>query len=104
MIVFYLLETGQCMLSIDCDPSEIAVEEGKAYWRGQVVNNNMAISAYAEVPKQSIYAESVDGMGMPIQIPKLFSELDTESPITPSETARLKALEDAMLELLGGGS
>jgi hypothetical protein len=104
MIVFYLVENGQCMLSIDCDPSEIAVEEGKAYWRGQVVNNNMTLSAYAEVPKQSIYTESVDETGMTIQIPKLFSELDTDSPITPSGAARLKALEDAMLELLGGGA
>ncbi len=104
MIVFYLKESGTCMLSIDCDPSEIAVEEGKAYWRGQVVNNNMTISAFAEVPKQSIYTESVDGMGIPVQVPKLFSELDTDSPITPSEAARLKALEDAMLELLGGGT
>jgi hypothetical protein len=104
MIVFYLKRSGTCMLSIDCDPSEIAVEEGKAYWRGQVVNNNMTISAFAEVPKQSIYTESGGDLGMTIQIPKLFSELDTESQIVPSEAARLKALEDAMLELLGGGS
>jgi hypothetical protein len=92
------------MLTIDCDLSEITVEDNKAYWNGEVVNNNMTISAYAEVPKQSIYTESVDEIGMSVQTPKLFSELDTESPITPSETARLKALEDAMLELLGGGT
>ena len=104
MIVFYLVENGQCMLAIDCDLSEITVEGNKAYYRGQVVNNNMEISAYAEVPKQSIYTESVDEMGMPVQTPKLFSELDTESPITPTEATRLKALEDAMLELLGGGA
>ena len=104
MIVFYLKETGECMLAIDCEPSEITVESNRAYLRGNVVNNNMTISSYAEVPKQSIYTESVDEMGMPIQIPKLFSELDANSPIALSEASRLKALEDAMLELLGGGS
>lgn len=92
------------MLAIDCDPSEITVENNKAYWRGQVVNNNMTISAFAEVPKQSIYTETVDEFGESMQTPKLFSELDTESPITPTEATRLKALEDAMLELLGGGT
>jgi hypothetical protein len=104
MIVFYLFETGECMLQIDCDITDITVIDNRAYFAGQVVNNNMAISAYAEVPNQSIYTESVDEMGMPMQTPKLFSELDTESPITPTEATRLKALEDAMLELLGGGA
>ena len=100
MIVFYLLETGQCMLAIDCDPSEIAVEDNKAYYHGQVVNNNMTISAYAEVPKQSIYTESVDDMGVPVQIPKLFSEL-TQGTVAPSDRDRIAALEDAIIALSG---
>jgi hypothetical protein len=100
MIVFYLSETGQCMLTIDCDPSEITVEDNKAYWRGQVVNNNMAISAYAEVPKQSIYTTTADDMGMPIQIPKLFSEL-TQGTVAPSDRNRIAALEDAIIALSG---
>lgn len=100
MIVFYLIDTGECMLAIDCDPSEITVENNKAYWQGNVVNNNMTISAYVEVPKQEIFTAGQDGE----IVPKLFSDLDAESPIVPSESARLQALEDAMLELLGGGS
>ena len=100
MIVFYLLETGQCMLAIDCDPSEITVENNKAYWRGQVVNNNMTISSYAEVPKQSIYTESVDEMGMLMQTPKLFSEL-TQGTVAPSDRNRIAALEDAIIALSG---
>ena len=100
MIVFYLLETGQCMLSIDCDPSEITVEDNKAYWRGQLVNNNMTISACAEVPRQSIYTESVDEMGMPIQIPKLFSEL-AQGTVAPSDGGRIAAMEDAIIALSG---
>lgn len=100
MIVFYLEETGECMLAIDCDLSEITVEDNKAYWRGQVVNNNMTVSAYAEVPKQSIYTESVDEMGMPIQIPNLFSEL-TQGTVVPSDKDRIAALEDAIIALTG---
>ena len=100
MIVFYLSETGQCMLTIDCDPSEITVEDNKAYWRGQVVNNNMAISAYAEVPKQSIYTTTADDMGMPMQTPKLFSEL-TQGTVAPSDRNRIAALEDAIIALSG---
>ena len=100
MIVFYLLETGQCMLAIDCDPSEITVENNKAYWRGQVVNNNMTISSYAEVPKQSIYAELMGDEGMPIRVPKLFSEL-TQGTVAPSDRNRIAALEDAIIALSG---
>jgi hypothetical protein len=88
------------MLSIDCDPSEITVENNKAYWRGNVVNNNMTISAYAEVPKQSIYTESADDEGMPIQIPKLFSEL-IQGTVAPSDKDRISALEDAIIALSG---
>jgi hypothetical protein len=101
MIVFYDIKSGNCMLAIDCGPSDIAVEDNKAYWSGQVVNNDMTISAYAEVPKQSIYTESVDEMGMPDQIPKLFSEL-TQGIVEPTIEERLKVAEDALLELLGG--
>jgi hypothetical protein len=87
------------MLAIDCDPSEITVENNKAYWRGQVVNN-MAISAYAEVPKQSIYTTTADDMGMPMQTPKLFSEL-TQGTVAPSDRNRIAALEDAIIALSG---
>lgn len=100
MIVFYVLETGQCMLTIDCDLSEITVSDNKAYWNGEVVNNNMAISAYAEVPKQEIFSESVDSEGVPIQIPKLFSEL-TQGTVLPSDKDRIAALEDAIIALTG---
>ena len=100
MIVFYLKESGLCMISIDCDPSEITVENNKAYWQGRVVNNNMTLSAYAEVPKQSIYTESVDDLGMTIQIPKLFSEL-TQGTVAPSDRNRIAALEDAIIALSG---
>lgn len=100
MIVFYLSETGQCMLAIDCDPSEITVDDNKAYWHGRVVNNNMTVSSYAEVPKQSISTESVDEMGMPIQTPKLFSEL-TQGTVVPSDKDRIAALEDAIIALMG---
>jgi hypothetical protein len=88
------------MISIDCDPSEITVENNKAYWQGRVVNNNMTLSAYAEVPKQSIYTESVDDLGMTIQIPKLFSEL-TQGTVAPSDRNRIAALEDAIIALSG---
>ena len=100
MIVFYLLESGNCMLAIDCDPSEITVEDNRAYWRGQVVNNNMTISAYAEVPKQSIYTTTADDMGMPMQTPKLFSEL-TQGTVAPSDRNRIAAMEDAIIALSG---
>jgi hypothetical protein len=88
------------MLDIDCDLSEIETKDNRAYWRGQVVNNNMTISAYAEVPKQSICTESVDEMGIPIQIPKLFSEL-TQGTVAPSDRNRIAALEDAIIALSG---
>ena len=100
MIVFYLKNEGQCVLVIDCDLSEITVEDNKAYWRGQVVNNNMAISAYAEVPRQSIYTTTADDMGMPMPTPKLFSEL-TQGTVAPSDRNRIAALEDALLALTG---
>ena len=100
MIVFYLKNEGQCVLAIDCDLSEITVEDNKAYYAGNVVNNNMAISTCAEVPRQSIYTGSVDGMGMPIQIPKLFSEL-TQGTVAPSDRNRIAALEDAIIALSG---
>lgn len=88
------------MLAIDCDLSEIMVENNKAYWREQLVNNNMTISAYAEVPKQSIYTESVDEMGMTVQTPKLFSEL-MQGTVVPSDKDRIAALEDAIIALSG---
>jgi hypothetical protein len=100
MIVFYLKETGECMLAIDCEPSEITVENNKAYWQGRVVNNNMTISAYAEVPKQSIYAELMGDEGMPIRVPKLFSEL-AQGTVAPSDGGRIAALEDAIIALSG---
>jgi hypothetical protein len=100
MIVFYLKDEGTCMLSIDCNLSEIFIEDNRAYYAGQIVNNNMIISAYAEVPKQSIYTDSVDEMGMPVQTPKLFSEL-TQGTVAPSDKDRIAALEDALLALTG---
>lgn len=88
------------MLAIDCAVSEIIVSDNKAYYNGEVVNNDMTISAYAEVPKQSISTESVDEMGMPIQTPKLFSEL-TQGTVVPSDKDRIAALEDAIIALTG---
>ncbi len=100
MIVFYDIKSERCVLTIDCDPSDITVEDNKAYWRGQVVNNNMTISAYAEVPRQSIYTTTADDMGMPMQTPKLFSEL-TQGTVAPSDRNRIAALEDAIIALSG---
>ena len=100
MIVFYDIKSERCVLTIDCDPSDITVEDNKAYWRGQVVNNNMTISAFAEVPNQSIYTESIDEDGMPMQTPKLFSEL-TQGTVAPSDRNRIAALEDAIIALSG---
>ena len=88
------------MLAIDCDLSEITVADNRAYYAGEVVNNNMAISAYAEVPKQSIYTESVGEDGFPIRTPKLFSEL-TQGTVAPSDKNRIAALEDAIIALSG---
>jgi hypothetical protein len=100
MIVFYLKNEGQCMLAIDCDLSEITVADNRAYYAGEVVNNNMTISAYAEVPEQSIYTESVGEDGFPIRTPKLFSEL-TQGTVAPSDKNRIAALEDAIIALSG---
>ena len=74
MIVFYLTETGQCMLSIDCDIEDITIIENKAYYNGQIVNNNMEISAIVDVPKQRIRNGIITEDGMEYT-PKLFSEL-----------------------------
>jgi hypothetical protein len=100
MIVFYHVETGTCMLAIDCGMSEITVSENKAYYRGEIVNNNMEISAYAEVPKQSVSTVGTGEGGLPIRIPKLFSELET-GIVQPSNADRIAALEDALLALMG---
>jgi hypothetical protein len=100
MIVFYLKNEGMCMLAIDCTLSEITVTDNRAYYAGEMVNNNMAISAYAEVPKQSIYTESVGEDGFPIRTPKLFSEL-TQGTVEPTTEARIKAAEDAILAMMG---
>jgi hypothetical protein len=100
MIVFYRKESGICMLSIGCDLSEITVDNNRAYYAGEVVNNNMTISAFVEVPRQSIYTESVDEEGFIIRTPKLFSEL-TQGTVAPSDRDRIAALEDALLALTG---
>ncbi len=63
------------MLSIDCTLSDITVTDNRAYFKDEVVNNNMTISAFAEVPGQCIYTDSMDDEGSPIRTPKLFSEL-----------------------------
>lgn len=88
------------MLSINCSMSDITVTDGKAYLKGEIVNNNMAISAYGEVPEQSIYTESIDEEGFPMQTPKLFSEL-AQGTVAPSDKTRIAALEDAIIALSG---
>lgn len=84
MIVFYLKETGECMLSIDCDPTEITVEGNKAYWNGKVVNNDMTRSAMAEVPKQPIRDAN--------DVPRKFPELKAGTATVSLET-RVAAIE-----------
>jgi hypothetical protein len=100
MIVFYDKKTGTCMLTIDCELPDITVENSRAYYRGEAINNNMIISACTEVPEQSIYTESIGEEGFPIRTPKLFSEL-TQGTVAPSDKTRIAALEDAMLALSG---
>lgn len=100
MIVFYLKNEGTCMLDIDCSLSDIDVTDNRAYFAGNAVNNNMTISAYAEVPKQSIYTESVNELGISIRTPKLFSEL-AQGTVKPTTEARIKAAEDAIIALMG---
>lgn len=74
MIVFWLKSTEKCMLALNCDIEEIIIENNKAYYNGQVVNNNMAISAIAEVPKQKIVEDDEE------RTSKLFSELKHYTP------------------------
>jgi hypothetical protein len=100
MIVFYDKATETCMLSINCSESDISVIDGKAYFKCEIVNNNMAISAYTEVPEQSIYTELIDEGGFLTRTPKLFSEL-TRGSIAPSDADRISALESAVLVLMG---
>jgi hypothetical protein len=83
MLVFYDKESEICMLTIDCDYSDITVEDNRAYYAGEVVNNNMAISAYAEVPKQPIFFGDA---------PRKFSELKT-GIVKNTVESRLAALE-----------
>lgn len=54
MIVFYLKETDDCILSIDCPITDITIQNNKAYYNGKIVNNDMTKSGMVEVPKQSI--------------------------------------------------
>ena len=60
MIVFSLKSTGLCMLRLGCDLSEITIENNKAYYKGQIVNNNMEISDISEFPYQSITNDDMD--------------------------------------------
>jgi hypothetical protein len=99
MIVFYLKETGACVLPINCARSEITEQGNKAYFNGESVCNDLSVIAYAEVPEQSIYTDSFDENGM-IRTPKLFSEL-TQGTVAPSDRNRIAALEDALLALTG---
>lgn len=59
------------MLKLDCDIEDIIIRDNKAYYKGQIENNNMEISEIAEVPEQEIveFGENRE------RIPKLFSEL-----------------------------
>lgn len=62
------------MLSIDCDVEDVTIRDNKAYYKEQIVNNNMEISEIAEVPKQKIVEDDEE------RTSKLFSELKHYTP------------------------
>lgn len=96
MIIFYNTVTGLCIRPSDGISSEIAVVDGKAYRNGELVLGDMTDVDYTDIIYQSIYNYD-ENM---IATPKLFSSLKQGVP----DEVRIAALEDAMLELLGGGT
>jgi hypothetical protein len=95
MIVFYDPVTGICIRSANGVAANVIIAGGKAYYDSDLVLENMTNVAYADVPDQNIYGNSIGG----IPTPRSFFELKQGIP----DEVKIAALEDAMLELLTGG-